>query len=92
MAMFPMAEIGGLPISRLICGSNPFLGFSHYSAARDRWLKEYFTVERMVEVVEEIATERGISMVLERTRSNVVWAAEEVDLTDEAIRRYEERY
>ena len=49
-------------------------------------------VERMVAVVEEIATERGLSMVLERTRSNVVWAAEEVDLTDELIRRYEERY
>ena len=63
MTTFPMTEIDGVRISRLICGSNAFLGFSHFSLARDKWLKEYFTVERMVEVISVFASS-GINAVL----------------------------
>ena len=63
MTTFPMTEIGGVEISRLICGSNPFLGFSHFSSARDKWLKEHFTVERMAEVINVFAL-NGINAVL----------------------------
>ena len=48
----PMTEIGGLPISRLIIGSNWLLGCSHTSAAKDAWLRRYQTVERIVEILE----------------------------------------
>ncbi len=47
---FPMTEIGGIAISRLMIGSNTFHGFSHFSGAKDRWLREYFTPERIYEV------------------------------------------
>ena len=63
MTTFPMTRIGGVEISRLICGSNPFLGFSHFSLARDKWLKAYFTVERMAEVIAVFAR-NGINAVL----------------------------
>jgi len=63
MTAFPMTEIGGVPVSRLICGTNPFLGYSHFSLARDKWLREYFTVERMVEVI-SVFTRNGINAVL----------------------------
>ena len=59
----PMTNIGGLEISRLICGSNPFGGFSHFSAARDRWLRKHFTVERITEVLERCAV-HGINAVV----------------------------
>ena len=49
-------------------------------------------VERMVGIVGEIAAEQGVSMVFERTRSSIVWAADGLDLTDELIRRYEEAH
>jgi hypothetical protein len=48
---FPTTKIGGIELSRLLIGSNPFGGFSHFSNARDEWLKKYFSVERIVEVL-----------------------------------------
>jgi len=47
----PTTKIAHLDISRLICGSNNFYGYSHISAARDRWLRKHFTVDRVVEVL-----------------------------------------
>lgn len=47
---FPTTFIEDLEVSRLIVGTNWFLGFSHYSAAKDRWIKEHMTLERIVEV------------------------------------------
>jgi hypothetical protein len=48
---FPTTTIGGLEISRLLIGSNPFFGFSHFSRAKDEWLKRYFTDDRIFEVM-----------------------------------------
>ncbi len=48
---FPQTSIGGVRVSRLLCGSNPFFGYSHFSAARDKWLRKYFSVERIAEVL-----------------------------------------
>lgn len=48
---FPMTNIGGYNISRLIIGSNTFHGFSHFSGARDEWLRKHFTPERIYEVM-----------------------------------------
>ncbi len=53
----PTTTIGGLEVSRLALGSNPFFGFSHQSAARDRWLKRHFTDERIYEVMLAAAQE-----------------------------------
>lgn len=54
---FPMTEIGGLSISRLIIGSNWFLGYSHTSKAKDDWIKRYQTIERIVKVLEVCSAE-----------------------------------
>jgi hypothetical protein len=51
----PTTKIGHLDISRLICGSNNFYGYSHISAARDQWLRKHFTVERVLEVLKTCA-------------------------------------
>ena len=51
MPKFPTTTIGGYEVSRLLCGTNPFRGYSHFSSARDNWLRKYFTVERAVEVM-----------------------------------------
>jgi len=42
MPGFPMTTVGGVAVSRVIIGTNSFLGYSHMSQARDRWLREYF--------------------------------------------------
>ncbi len=59
----PEVEISGIKVSRLICGTNTFNGYSHFSKARDVWLKRYFTIERIVEVLEK-CQELGITSLL----------------------------
>ena len=49
-------------------------------------------VERMVGLVAEIAAERGLSIVFEKTRSALVWASTDIDLTDQLTQLYEDRY
>ncbi|NLV74859.1 MAG: hypothetical protein GXY52_09295 [Chloroflexi bacterium] len=51
MDSFPMTAIGGEPISRMIAGSNWFRGYSHYSSAKDKWIREYMTLELITEVL-----------------------------------------
>ncbi len=48
---FPRTEIEGLSVSRLIIGTNWFLGYSHTSKAKDRFIVEHQTVDRLVSVV-----------------------------------------
>jgi len=50
----------------MVCGSNTFFGFSHFTAARDAWLREYFTLERIVEVLARCA-EHSINAVCSGT-------------------------
>ena len=59
----PMTSIGGIPVSRVICGSNTFFGFSHFSGARDRWLKRHFDVPKIVEVMAKCA-ELGVNCIV----------------------------
>jgi len=56
----PTTTIAGRQVSRLVCGSNTFLGFSHFSAARDAWLKQHFDTRRIVDVL-AAASEMGVN-------------------------------
>lgn len=59
----PTTTIGGLAISRLIIGTNPFFGYSHISNARDAFLRRHFTDERIEEVI-EICARAGMNAVV----------------------------
>lgn len=53
---FPRTVVGGVELSRLICGSNWFLGFSHTSKAKDRTIAATFdTPEKIARVIEVFA-------------------------------------
>lgn len=45
----PTIALGPHRISRLVCGSNPILGYSYMGQHTDRQMKEYFTPERTAE-------------------------------------------
>ena len=47
MQTLPTIRLGGVEVSRLIIGGNPFSGNSHQSAERDRDMMDYFTTERI---------------------------------------------
>lgn len=67
---FPKTSVGGIEVPRLICGSNGFLGYSHFSRARDVWLREYFTVERIAQVIEKFV-QLGINAVMGPTEEKL---------------------
>ena len=47
----PEINLGTHKISRILCGSNPFLGYSYMGQHTDRQMKEYFTAERAAELL-----------------------------------------
>ncbi len=47
----PNIELGPHRVSRLIVGSNPIYGYSHFNYILDRLMREYFTDERIVQLM-----------------------------------------
>ncbi len=62
----PFTRIGNLEISKIVCGTNPFFGFSHFTRARDMWMREYFTDDRIKAVIRK-ACQLGINAVVSGT-------------------------
>jgi hypothetical protein len=52
-SVLPAISLGSHKISRLICGSNPLLGYSYLGSHTDRQMKEYYTAERTAEVLHD---------------------------------------
>jgi hypothetical protein len=56
--------VGGVSLSRLICGTNWWLGYSHTSKAKDRLIREMFNGPGKVADVIEVFARRGVNAVL----------------------------
>ena len=48
----PTVRLGPYAVSRLIVGANPVLGFSYVGGLMSRFMQDYFTVERTVDLLE----------------------------------------
>jgi hypothetical protein len=57
--MFPRTQIESLSVSRLMIGTNWFLGFSHTSKAHDRMIREAVDAKRVADVL-EVAMKAGV--------------------------------
>ena len=51
--MIPTVILGQASVSRLICGGNPFSGFSHISAAVDDDFISYYTMPNLLKALDE---------------------------------------
>jgi len=51
MTQFPRTVVGGVSMPRMICGSNWFLGYSHTSAAKDRFIREFFDRKKIADII-----------------------------------------
>ena len=60
---FPRTLVGGVSLPRLIVGTNWFLGYSHTSLAKDKFIKDFQTRARIVSVL-NVFLERGIDAVM----------------------------
>ncbi|MCX7643534.1 MAG: hypothetical protein N2116_06990, partial [Armatimonadetes bacterium] len=47
---FPSVSVSGVTLPRLIIGTNSLLGWSHTSLGRDRWIRQFYTPERISDV------------------------------------------
>lgn len=76
----PQVEIEGHKIGRLVIGTNWFLGYSHQTAARSSWIRDYQTPERIAGVL-EVCSAGGMNAIVSPMS----------DIMTEAMRIHEER-
>ena len=63
MSIFPRASIEGLSVSRLMIGTNWFLGFSHTSMAKDKDIVASMTAGRIADII-EVFMRAGVDTLL----------------------------
>ena len=51
----PTIRLGHVEVSRLILGSNPFFGYAHQDGDLGRQMKEYYTEERIIRILDDAA-------------------------------------
>jgi hypothetical protein len=51
LPIFPRTIVGGVSLPRLLVGSNWFLGYSHTSLAKDHFIQDYQTRERISNII-----------------------------------------
>ena len=61
--MFPRTVVGGVSVSRMLIGTNWFLGYSHTSAARDKFIQEYQTRKNIADIL-TVFYERGVDTMM----------------------------
>lgn len=63
MTEFPRTTVGGVSLSRLIVGTNWFLGYSHYSVAKDKLIRETQSREKIAAIL-EVFLKSGVDTVM----------------------------
>jgi hypothetical protein len=63
MAVFPRSIVGSISVSRMVVGTNWFLGYSHTSAAKDDFIIDFQTRSRIADVL-EVFLKSGVDTVM----------------------------
>jgi hypothetical protein len=63
MKEFPRTTVGGVSISRMLVGTNWFLGYSHTSAAKDKFIRDFMTRERVADIL-TVFLQAGVDAVM----------------------------
>jgi hypothetical protein len=63
MTQFPRTTVGGVSLPRLIIGTNWFLGYSHTSLAKDRFITDFQSRERIAQIL-AVFLEYGIDAIM----------------------------
>ena len=61
-AAMPKIRLGHVEVSRLILGTNPFFGYAHRDGDAGRQMKDYYTDQRIMQVLDE-AADLGVTAV-----------------------------
>jgi hypothetical protein len=60
---FPRTMVGGVSLSRMIIGTNWFLGYSHTSRAKDNFIKTYQTRENIADIL-TVFLQAGVDTIM----------------------------
>ncbi len=63
MTEFPRTTVGGVSLPRMLVGSNWFLGFSHTSRAKDNFIRDFQSRDRIAEIL-TVFLKSGIDAVM----------------------------
>jgi hypothetical protein len=63
MTAFPHTTVGGVSVPRLIVGTNWFLGYSHASLAKDKFIRDYQNRDRIADVL-AVCLEHGVDALM----------------------------
>ena len=72
--MLPTVDFCGCTVTRLILGANPFGGFSHQTAERNKEMLEYYTRDKILETWER-AEAAGINTMITNNETEHVFEA-----------------
>ena len=64
MSVFPRTVVGGESLSRMIIGTNWFLGFSHWSLAKDHYIKEHVADRKRIADILEVFFRAGVDTLM----------------------------
>lgn len=64
MSSFPRTLVGGVSLSRMVIGTNWFLGFSHTSLAKDNFIKENIRKRKAIADILEVFFKAGVDTVM----------------------------
>jgi hypothetical protein len=78
MDLFPRTIVGGVSVSRLIVGTNWFLGYSHTSMAKDQFIKSYQDRARIAEIL-TVFFEQGVDTLMGPANPLLTEAVREVE-------------
>lgn len=79
MVEFPRTLVGGVSLPRLLIGTNWFLGYSHTSLAKDKFIKGYQSRKRIAEIL-AVFLESGVDAIMappSQPLENAIRAAED---------------
>lgn len=63
MSAFPRTELGGISVSRMVAGSNWWLGYAHQTQARTDFLKQHQTAEKIAAIL-EVYLQAGVDVTM----------------------------
>lgn len=62
--MFPRTTVGGVSLPRMIIGTNWFLGYSHCTAAKDQFIRDYNANRARITDIMEVFVKAGVDAVI----------------------------
>jgi len=64
MSSFPRTTVGGVSVSRMIIGTNWFLGFSHCTPSKDDFIREHMREPKQVADILEVFFRAGVDTLM----------------------------